>query len=188
MKTKYFIHSSAEVDKGAKIGSGTKVWHNSHITDSAVVGKSCILGQNCYVAGRIGSHCKLQNNVNLYQGVTLEDYVFCGPSMTFTNDINPRAKYPKDGKWLKTKVKEGASLGAGTVILCGIVIGKWAFVGAGSVVTKNIPDFGLYYGNPAAFKGWICECGAKMTMDFTKYTCKNCSRKYTKKGDKVTRV
>lgn len=172
------IHKSAFIDIGAKIGSGTKIWHNSHITNSAVIGKNCIIGQNCYVAGKIGDYCKLQNNVNVYQGVTLGNYVFCGPSMTFTNDLNPRSKYPKNGKWLKTIVGDEVTLGAGCVILCNIKIGKRAFIGAGSTVTKNVPDYALACGNPAKEKGYICACGQKMKFSSKNFTCLVCKKTF----------
>lgn len=181
MKNNYFVHKSAFVDKGAKIGKGTKIWHHVHITKTALIGENCNIGKNCYIAGKIGRNCRLQNNVNIYLGVELADFVFCGPSMTFTNDYTPRAKYPKQGNYLKTKVKKGAAFGANSTILCGITIGKHAFIGAGSVVTKNVPDYALVYGNPAKIKGWICECGEKLPKEFSKITCRNCKRKYKKK-------
>ncbi len=184
----FFAHTSAIIDDNAKIGKQTKIWHNSHITKTAIVGENCSIGQGCYVAGVIGNNCKLQNNVNVYQGVKLKDYVFCGPNMTFTNDLNPRAKYPKNGKWIKTIVKEGVTFGAASAIVCGITIGKWAFIGAGSVVTKDIPDYGFTYGNPAKLKGWICECGEKMPQTFQQYSCKNCKKKYICKNNKIIKI
>jgi UDP-2-acetamido-3-amino-2,3-dideoxy-glucuronate N-acetyltransferase len=181
-KKDYFKHDSVYIDEGAKIGDGTKVWHHSHIMPTAIVGKNCIIGQNCFIAGIIGDNCKLQNNVNVYEGVEIEDWVFCGPSMTFTNDMNPRAKYPKNGRYIKTKVKEGASIGANATIVCDVEIGQWSFIGAGSVVTKNIPDYAIVYGNPAKIKGWVCECGNKLPNEFNQTKCKLCGKKYQKIG------
>ena len=175
---KYFTHESAFIDEGAIIGNDTKIWHNVHVSSSAVIGKNCKIGQGCYVAGKIGDGCKLQNNVNVYEGVELGNFVFCGPSMTFTNDLNPRAKYPKDGKYVKTIVKEGVSFGANCTIVCGIEIGKWSFVGAGAVVTKNIPEYAIVYGTPAVLKGWICECGEKLKFEPELAQCNMCERKY----------
>ena len=188
MSDKFFKDSSAIIDDNVKIGDGTKIWHNSHIMSGAVIGADCSIGQNCFVAGVMGKGCKLQNNVNLYKGVELEDYVFCGPSMTFTNDLNPRAKYSKNGKFIKTIVGEGASLGANCTIVCGVKIGRWALVGAGSVVTKDIPDYAIVFGNPARLKGWICECGEKLPKDFKESECKKCGRKYKKTKEKVEEV
>lgn len=150
------------IDKGAIVGEGTKIWHNAHLMKTAIIGKNCVIGQNCFIAGIIGDGCKIQNNVNVYEGVELGDYVFCGPSMTFTNDLNPRAKYPKNRHFIKTVVGEGATIGAGAVIVCGIKIGKWAMIGAGSVVTKDVPDYALVYGNPAVLKGFVNEHGEKV--------------------------
>jgi len=180
MKHNYFKHTSAFIDKGAKIGNDTKIWHNAHVTDTAEIGNNCIISQNCYIAGKMGNGCKLQNNVSIYQGVEMKDWVFCGPSMTFTNDINPRAKYPKNGKFIKTFVDEGASIGAHVTVVCGVNIGKWAFIGAGSIVTKDIPAYAIAYGSPANIKGWICECGEKLPEEFDKTKCKNCNRLYVK--------
>lgn len=182
-KKEYFKHNSAYIDEGSKIGCGTKIWHHSHIMPSAIIGENCTIGQNCFIAGITGNGCKIQNNVNLYEGVEIGNWVFCGPSMTFTNDINPRAKYPKNGKYIKTKVKEGASIGANVTVLCGVEIGKWSLIGAGSVVTKNIPDYAIAYGNPAKVKGWICECGNKLNTKFKKLHCKNCGKKYEKNSN-----
>lgn len=185
MKKEYFCDPTAVIDPGAKIGSGTKIWQCSHIMKTAVIGKNCVIGQNCFVAGKVKNGCKLQNNVNVYDGVELGDWVFCGPSMTFTNDINPRAKYPKNGQYLSTLVGNGVTLGANCTILCGVTIGSWAFIGAGSVVTKNIPAYALVYGNPAKLKGWVCECGAKLPLKFKQIICQTCHRRYIKNGDLV---
>lgn len=178
MKPRFFTHQSAFIDPGAEIGAGTKIWHSSHIMSTAKIGQDCTIGQNCFVAGVIGNGCKLQNNVNVYHGVTLGNWVFCGPSMTFTNVINPRAKYSKNGQYLNTIVKDGASLGAHATILCGITIGSWSLVGAGSIVTKDVPDYAIVLGNPARFHGWICECGEKLPDSFKTATCQSCRRKY----------
>lgn len=184
---KGFIQTSAFIDKGAKIGRGTKIWRNTHVTNTAIIGKNCSIGQNCYIAGKIGAGCKLQNNVNVYKGVTLKNFVFCGPSMTFTNVLNPRAEYPKKGKYIKTLVEKGASIGAGAVIVCGIKIGKWSLIGAGSVVTKDISDYAIAYGNPAEIKGSICRCGEKLPLEFDKFECKKCKAIYYKKNNLIKR-
>lgn len=161
---KYFAHKTAIIDKGAKIGKGTKIWHNVHVTSTAIIGENCIIGQNCYVAGKVGNNCKLQNNVNVYEQVELRDFVFCGPSMTFTNVINPRSKYIKEKhQFLKTKVETGVTIGANSTIICGVKIGKWAFIGAASVVTKNVLPHSLVYGNPARHHGWINKKGEKVS-------------------------
>jgi len=188
MSKKFFAHSSAIVDKGSQIGQGTKIWHNAHVTDTARIGKSCSIGQNCYIAGIVGNNCKIQNNVNVYHGVELGNYAFCGPSMTFTNILNPRSKYPQKGKYIKTKVGEGVSFGAHCTIVCGIEIGEWAFIGAGSVVTKDIPAYAIVFGTPARIKGWMCECGEKLESEFKTCTCKKCKRKYKKSGTTVQKI
>lgn len=169
MTTKaYFVHESAYVDDNVEIGEGTKIWHFSHVQSGARIGKKCVLGQNVNVGNnvRIGSSVKIQNNVSVYEGVILEDYVFCGPSMVFTNVNNPRSKYPQVGSqfYLKTLVKEGASLGANCTIICGHTIGRFAFVGAGAVVTKDVPDFALVVGNPGHIVGWMSEAGKKLVF------------------------
>ncbi len=165
----YFKHESAYIDDNCEIGEGTKVWHFSHVQTGSKIGKSCVLGQNVNIGNNviIGDFVKIQNNVSVYEGVILEDYVFCGPSMVFTNIIDPRSKYPQVGSqfYLKTTVKEGASLGANCTIVCGNDIGRFAFVGAGSVVTKNVPDFALVVGNPARIVGWLSEAGKKLAFD-----------------------
>lgn len=180
----YFVHESSYVDEDVQIGKGTKIWHFSHIMRGARIGENCRLGQNVFVGPnvRIGNYVKIQNNVSVYGGVTLEDYVFCGPSMVFTNILNPRCKYPQEteDKYIKTLVKEGASIGANATILCGITIGRNAFIGAGSVVTKNVPDYALIYGVPAKQYGWMCECGTKLDEVNGKFRCSKCNRRYLK--------
>lgn len=169
MEKNYYVNQYAVVDDNVEIGEGTKIWHFSHVQPGSKLGKKCVLGQNVNVANgvTIGNFCKIQNNVSIYEGVTLEDYVFCGPSMVFTNILNPRCKYPQVGAefYIKTLVKEGASLGANSTIVCGITIGRFAFVAAGAVVTKDVPDFALVMGNPARVKGWYSEAGKKLVFD-----------------------
>ena len=165
----YYVNQYAVVDDKVEIGERTKIWHFTHVQSGAKIGKNCILGQNVNIANNviIGNYVKIQNNVSVYEGVELEDYVFCGPSMVFTNILNPRSKYPQVGAefYIKTLVKEGASLGANSTIVCGITIGRFAFVGAGAVVTKDVPDFALVVGNPAKIKGWYSEAGKKLIFD-----------------------
>jgi len=159
------IHPTAEVSDKARIGVGTKVWHQAQIREDAVVGENCVIGKNVYVdfGVRIGSNVKLQNNVCVYNGVTIEDDVFVGPGVCFTNDLYPRAAIWDDSRRVKTLVKKGASIGANSTIVCGHVIGEYAMVGAGSVVTMDIPDNALAYGNPARVRGFVCRCGGKLT-------------------------
>jgi len=169
MENKFYVDKHAVIDDNVDIGEGTKIWHFSHVQSGTKIGKKCILGQNVNIGNnvRIGNFVKIQNNVSVYEGVELEDYVFCGPSMVFTNILNPRSKYPQVGAefYIKTLVKEGASLGANSTVVCGVTIGKFAFVGAGAVVTKDIPDFALVVGNPARVKGWYSEAGQKLVFN-----------------------
>ena len=179
----YFKHDSAYIDENVEIGDGTKIWHFSHVQSGARIGKNCILGQNVNVGSNvvIGNFVKIQNNVSVYEGVTLEDYVFCGPSMVFTNIIDPRSKYPQAGSkfYIKTLVKVGASLGANSTIICGHTIGRFAFVGAGAVVTKDVPDYALVIGNPAKQVGWLCEAGQKLIFDKDGFAnCSKSNKKY----------
>lgn len=159
----YFVHESSYVDDGAVIGEGTKIWHFCHVQSGARIGRGCTLGQNVNVSNNVvvGDGCKIQNNVSLYEGVELGDHVFCGPSCVFTNDLTPRAEYPKGRSgYLWTRVGTGASIGANATIVCGHEIGEWTLVGAGAVVTSDVPSHALMLGVPARQAGWACECGA----------------------------
>jgi len=166
---RFTVNEFAVVDDNVEIGEGTKIWHFSHVQSGAKIGQKCVLGQNVNIGNNvsIGDYVKIQNNVSVYEGVILEDYVFCGPSMVFTNILDPRSKYPQVGAefYVKTLVKEGASLGANSTIVCGNTIGRFAFVGAGSVVTKDVPDFALVVGNPARIVGWFSEAGKKLIFN-----------------------
>jgi UDP-2-acetamido-3-amino-2,3-dideoxy-glucuronate N-acetyltransferase len=188
----YFAHPTACIDEPCEIGAGTKIWHFSHIMKNAVIGEGCNLGQNVVVSPnvRIGSYCKVQNNVSVYEGVTLEDYVFCGPSMVFTNVKTPRCAYPRNtsGDYATTLVKYGASIGANATIRCGITIGEWAFIGAGAVVTRDVPPYALMLGVPARIAGWACECGAPLDFDGENATCADCGKQYRKVNKKVERT
>lgn len=193
MQTNYFVHESSYVDENVEIGDGTKIWHFSHVQSGARIGKNCVLGQNVNLGNNvvIGNFVKIQNNVSVYEGVTLEDYVFCGPSMVFTNIVDPRSKYPQVGAkyYLKTLVKEGASLGANSTILCGITIGKFAFIGAGAVVTKDVPDYALVVGNPARIIGWMSEAGQRLQFDSKGIaTCNKSNRIYKLENNIVTDI
>ncbi len=175
----YFVHETSVVDDNVVIGEGTKIWHFSHIQSGAVIGKNCSLGQNVNVSNnvRIGDGCKLQNNVSLYEGVELEDWVFCGPSCVFTNDLTPRAKYPKGrAGYRRTLLRTGASVGANATIVCGHTVGRWALIGAGAVVASDVPDHALMLGVPARRRGWVCECGEILPEELA---CAKCGRKYT---------
>lgn len=173
-----FVHETAVVDEGAAVGDGTKVWHFSHVQAGAVIGRGCSLGQNVNVGpgARIGDGCRIQNNVSVYEGVELEDHVFCGPSCVFTNDLTPRAKYPKGSEGYKrTLVKRGASIGANATVVCGHEIGEWAMVGAGAVVTSDVPAHALVLGVPARQAGWVCECGGVLSESLV---CPDCEHEY----------
>jgi UDP-2-acetamido-3-amino-2,3-dideoxy-glucuronate N-acetyltransferase len=175
-----FVHPTAVVDEGAVLGEETRVWHFCHVSSGAVLGAGCSLGQNVFVAPgvRLGERVKVQNNVSIYAGVTLEDYVFCGPSMVFTNVRTPRSAFPRNTAqdYAPTLVQRGASLGANCTVVCGLTIGPWAFVGAGAVVTRDVPAHALMAGVPARRVGWACACGVRLAAD--SLTCPECARTY----------
>lgn len=184
-----YIHESSYVDPDVKIGAGTKIWHFCHIITGSVIGKGCVLGQNV-LAGprvRIGNNVKVQNNVSIYEGVELEDDVFCGPSMVFTNVINPRSAISRKREFLPTQVKRGATLGANSTIICGHTIGRYAFIGAGAVVTRDVPDFALMMGVPARRVGWMCECGVRLVERATR-KCPDCGARYEKQRGKLFQI
>lgn len=179
--TAAFIHDTAVVDEPSTIGAGTRIWHFSHVSENAAIGANCSIGQNVFVGKRviIGNNCKVQNNVSVYEGVTLEDGVFCGPSMVFTNVINPRAEIERKHEFKQTLVRKGVAIGANATILCGITIGSYAFVGAGAVVTKDVPDYALVVGNPARQTGFMCRCGEKLPDGkWQDATCPACGDAY----------
>ena len=187
-----FVHESACIDDDVKIGKGTKVWHFSHVMKGTVIGENCSLGQNVLVGPnvKVGNNVKIQNNVSVYEGVTLEDDVFCGPSMVFTNVDRPRSGFPTDhSKYLKTLIKRGATIGANATIVCGHTLGEHSFVGAGAVVTKDVPAYAVVYGNPAQIHGWVCECGEPLDFDGDEAACQACGRRYRKIGEeRIKRV
>ena len=182
----YFVHESSYVDDDVKIGKGTKIWHFSHIQSGSIIGEGCIFGQNVNVGNNviIGNKCKVQNNVSIYEGVELEDYVFCGPSMVFTNIKLPRSEFPQRGSkfYLKTIVKKSASIGANATIVCGVTLGEYSFIGSGAVVTKDIPAHALVVGNPGKIVGWVDKKGHWLEFDENGMsTCK----KYQQKNDRL---
>ena len=173
----YFAHESAYIDEGCEIGGGTKIWHFSHVMAGSTIRENCNIGQNVVIGpdARIGNQCKIQNNVSVFKGVTLEDGVFCGPSMVFTNVYNPRAELRKMDHVRSTLVKKGATIGANATIICGVTIGRYAFIGAGAVVNRNVVDHALVVGNPGKQIGWACECGERLTDELK---CLVCGRIY----------
>ena len=180
MDKPYFVHESSYVDEGCTIGEGTKIWHFSHIMKGCTIGKQCNIGQNVVISPDVvlGNGVKIQNNVSVYTGVVCEDGVFLGPSCVFTNVINPRAFIERKSEYRKTVVKKGASIGANATIVCGHDIGRYAFVGAGSVVTKTVPDYAMVYGTPARVHGYVCRCGAKLQFAENQATCEACGMQY----------
>lgn len=180
----FFVHESSFVDDGAEIGEGTKIWHFSHIMAGSKIGKNCNIGQNVVISPEviIGNNVKIQNNVSVYTGVIVEDDAFLGPSMVFTNVINPRSHVSRKNEYKKSLVKHGATIGANATIVCGSTLGNFCFIGAGSVVTKDIPNYGLFYGNPARFHGWMCQCGVQLinpdSKDISTFICPSCGDKY----------
>ena len=186
----YFVHESSYVDEGAVIGAGTKIWHFSHIMPGAVIGERCNLGQNVVVMPRtrLGNNVKVQNNVSIYEGVELEDDVFCGPSCVFTNVINPRSHVSRKTEYLPTLVRRGASIGANATIVCGSTLGAYSFVGAGAVVRGIVPDYALVVGVPARQVGWMCQCGIRLTVASGKGACSACGAQYREEGATLRRV
>jgi UDP-2-acetamido-3-amino-2,3-dideoxy-glucuronate N-acetyltransferase len=183
----FFAHESSYIDEGCDIGDGTKIWHFSHVMSGARIGKRCNIGQNVVISPQvvIGDNVKIQNNVSVYTGVILEDDVFCGPSMVFTNVVNPRSQVSRKDEYRQTLIKRGATLGANCTILCGHTIGRCAFVGAGAVVTKDAPDYALVVGNPGRVAGWMCECGVKLAAGVqppVDATCKACGSRYERRA------
>ena len=168
---KYYVHPTAVVDPGAVIGEGTRIWHFCHVSGKSVLGEKCVLGQNVFVADHVtlGNNVKIQNNVSLYTGVICEDDVFLGPSMVFTNVINPRSAVNRKEEYKTTLVKKGASVGANATIICGVTLGRYCFIGAGAVVTHNVPDYALVVGNPAHQTGWMSEAGEKLLFIDSRY-------------------
>lgn len=188
MEKNYFVHESSYVDDNVKIGDGTKIWHFSHVMSNSEMGKNCNIGQNVVISPgvKLGNGVKIQNNVSVYTGVICEDNVFLGPSCVFTNVINPRSFIERKAEYKDTIIATGASVGANVTIVCGNNIGKYALIGAGAVVTKNIPDYALVMGNPARIKGYVCKCGEKLAFDDNNNgTCSACGLHYIKDNDKV---
>ena len=179
-KPDYFVHESSYVDDGAVIGAGTKIWHFSHVLAGAVIGARCNLGQNVVVmpGTRIGDNVKVQNNVSIYEGVELENDVFCGPSCVFTNVLNPRSHVSRKHEYRRTLVKRGGTIGANATIICGVTLGEYAFIGAGAVVTADVPSYGLMVGVPARRVGWMCQCGEQLHLAAARATCATCGAAY----------
>ncbi len=189
----YFVHESSYVDDGAEIGAGTKIWHFCHVMPRSRIGERCNIGQNVFVSPdvTIGNNVKIQNNVSLYTGVIVEDDAFLGPSMVFTNVTNPRSHVNRKDQYKTTLVRKGASIGANATIICGVTLGCYCFVGAGSVVTRDVPDYALVYGSPARVHGWMCQCGEQLTFteqaEVEKAICQSCGDAYRKQGQVVGR-
>jgi UDP-2-acetamido-3-amino-2,3-dideoxy-glucuronate N-acetyltransferase len=189
----YFVHPTSIIDDGAIIGDETKIWHFSHVMSGAIIGRGCNMGQNVVVSPgvRIGNNVKIQNNVSIYTGVILEDDVFCGPSMVFTNVVNPRSHVSRKNEYRQTLVGRGATFGANCTVVCGVTVGAFAFVGAGAVVTRDVPDYALVVGNPGRITGWMCECGVKLASGARPpgtVACTVCGLTYTVVEGRVTRA
>ena len=187
----YYAHDSAVIDEGCSIGKGTKIWHFTHIMPNCKLGENCNLGQNCVISPEVilGNNVKVQNNVSIYTGVICEDDVFLGPSMVFTNVINPRSAINRRGQYAKTIVRQGATIGANSTIVCGNNLGKYCFIGAGAVITKEVKDYALMVGNPAKQIGWMSEYGHRLEFDAEGIaSCEESNQKYKLKGDLVRRI
>ena len=189
----FFVHESSYVDEPCNIGAGTRIWHFSHIMKDCRIGERCNIGQNVVISPQcvVGNNVKIQNNVSVYTGVVLEDDVFCGPSMVFTNVINPRSHVERKDEYKQTLVRQGASIGANATVICGNTIGQYAFIGAGAVVTRDVPDHAVVYGSPARVQGWVCDCGLALDFgdgdDGAAASC-DCGKGYSKDGLTVSRV
>jgi UDP-2-acetamido-3-amino-2,3-dideoxy-glucuronate N-acetyltransferase len=181
----YFVHESACVDEGARIGAGTRIWHYSHVLPDARIGKNVVVGQNVNIGSGavIGDGCKIQNNVSVYDNVILEENVFCGPSMVFTNVLTPRAHVSRKSEYVRTTVRRGATLGANCTVVCGNEIGAYAMIGAGAVVTKSVPAYALFVGNPAKQLGWVCNCGERLDFEAGAAKCGRCNRSYAQRSE-----
>ena len=187
----YFVHESSYVENSAKIGKGTKIWYFTHVSDNAEIGENCNIGQNVFIDKnvKIGNGVKIQNNVSVYTSVKIEDDVFLGPSCVFTNVINPRSFIERKTEFQETLVKKGATIGANATIVCGKVVGQYALIGAGAVVTKDVPDYAIAVGNPAKVTGYICQCGNKLAQNTQgEYFCNQCRKKYQKVGEKLNEI
>lgn len=184
-----FIHESSYVDDGAVIGDDTRIWHFCHVMPGAVIGRGCTLGQNVVVMNgvRIGNNVKIQNNVSIYEGVELEDDVFCGPSMVFTNVLNPRSAVSRKHEYRRTLVRRGATIGANATIVCGVTLDEYAFIGAGAVVTRDVPAYALVVGSPARRIGWMCRCGERLPAE-GEGTCGACGTSYVRAGEGLRAV
>ncbi len=185
MENKYFVHESSYVDDNVTIGENTRIWHFCHILSNTEIGRDCSFGQNCAVGPnvRIGNNVKVQNNVSIYNGVELEDDVFCGPSMVFTNVVNPRSHVSRKHEYKKTLLKRGATVGANATVVCGHTLGRYSFIGAGTVVIRDVPDFAMVVGNPGRIKGWMCQCGIKLISgekpaEGSAHKCRECGAEY----------
>jgi UDP-2-acetamido-3-amino-2,3-dideoxy-glucuronate N-acetyltransferase len=191
----YFAHETAVIDAPSEIGAGTKIWHFSHVMRDCRIGSRCNIGQNVVISPQctVGDNVKIQNNVSVYTGVVLEDDVFCGPSMVFTNVINPRSHVERKDEYRRTLVRKGASIGANATIVCGVTLGRYCVVGAGAVVTRDVPDYAVAYGNPARLRGWACWCGVGLDLGgddgATRVAgCSACGRQYRREGRHVVEV
>ena len=186
----FFAHSSSFVDDGAVVGAGTKIWHFSHVMPGAVIGERCNLGQNVVVMSgtRLGNNVKVQNNVSIYEGVVLEDDVFCGPSCVFTNVTNPRSHVSRKAEYRQTLVRRGATIGANATVECGETVGEYAFIGAGAVVTADVPSYGLMVGVPARRVGWMCQCGVRLRVAAGVAQCEACGTAYRESEARLHRV
>jgi UDP-2-acetamido-3-amino-2,3-dideoxy-glucuronate N-acetyltransferase len=186
----YWAHSSSFIDEGSEIGEGTKIWHFCHVMPGSRIGRRCNIGQNVVISPQvvIGDNVKIQNNVSVYTGVVLEDDVFCGPSMVFTNVVNPRSHVSRKDEYRQTLVRKGASLGANCTIVCGVTIGRYGFIGAGAVVTRDVPDYAIVTGSPGRVSGWMCKCGVKLASGRqppNDAACGSCGVRYHVQGDRL---